>query len=44
MTPMLIGDLFERDVTRTIPPVVYFHEQEPAEPKREVEEDIITGG
>lgn len=41
---MLIGDLFERDVTRTIPPVVYFHEQEPAELKREVEEYIITGG
>lgn len=41
---MLIGDLFEKDVTRTIPPVVYFHEQEPAELKREVEEYIITGG
>ncbi|AUX22426.1 hypothetical protein SOCEGT47_029290 [Sorangium cellulosum] len=41
---MLIGDLFERDVTRAIPPVVYFHEQEPAELKREVEEYIITGG
>ena len=41
---MLIGDLFERQVTRAIPPVVYFHEQEPAELKREVEEYIITGG
>ena len=41
---MLIGDLFERDVTRAIPPVVYFHEQEPDELKREVEEYIITGG
>ncbi|KYF76807.1 hypothetical protein BE11_22350 [Sorangium cellulosum] len=41
---MLIGDLFEKDVTRAIPPVVYFHEQEPAELKREVEEYIITGG
>ena len=41
---MLIGDLFERDVTRTIPPVVYFHEQEPSELQREVEEYIITGG
>jgi len=41
---MLIGDLFEKDVTRAIPPVVYFHEQEPAELEREVEEYIITGG
>lgn len=41
---MLIGDLFERDVTRAIPPVVYFHEQEPGELQREVEEYIITGG
>jgi hypothetical protein len=41
---MLIGDVFERDVTRPIPPVVYFHEQEPAELQREVEEYIITGG
>jgi hypothetical protein len=41
---MQIGDLFEHDVTRDIPPVVYFHEQEPAELKREVGEYIITGG
>lgn len=41
---MLIGDLFEKDVTRTIPPVVYFHEQAPAELEREVGEYIITGG
>ncbi len=41
---MLLSDLFERDVTRTIPPVVYFHEQSPAELKREVDEYIITGG
>jgi hypothetical protein len=40
----LIGDLFERDVTRSIPPVVYFHEQEPANVEREVGEYIITGG
>lgn len=40
----LIGDLFEKDVTRTIPPVVYFHEQDPAALQREVEEYIITGG
>ncbi len=41
---MQIGDLFEREVTRPIPPVVYFHEQEPAELEREVTEYIITGG
>jgi len=41
---MLLSDLFERDVTRAIPPVVYFHEQEPSELKREVDEYIITGG
>ncbi len=41
---MLIGDLFEKDVTRAIPPVVYFHEQAPAELEREVSEYIITGG
>jgi hypothetical protein len=41
---MLIGDLFENDVTRAIPPVIYFHEQAPAELEREVGEYIITGG
>jgi hypothetical protein len=41
---MQIGDLFEREVTRAIPPVVYFHEQAPAELEREVTEYIITGG
>jgi len=41
---MLIADIFERDVTRAIPPVVYFHEQAPEELQREVEEYIITGG
>jgi hypothetical protein len=41
---MQIGDYFEQDVTRDIPPVVYFHEQGPAELKREVDEYIITGG
>ena len=41
---MLIEDLFEKKVTREIPPVVYFHEQAPAELMREVEEYIITGG
>lgn len=41
---MQIGDTFERDVRRPIPPVVYFHEQGAAELQREVEEYIITGG
>jgi hypothetical protein len=41
---MLIGDLFARDVTRTIPPVVYFHEQSAEALEREVQEYIITGG
>jgi hypothetical protein len=41
---MLISDLFEKDVTRAIPPVVYFHEQSPAKLKDEVDEYIITGG
>ena len=42
--PMNIRDLFVADVTRDIPPVVYFHEQTPAKLKAEVEEYIITGG
>ena len=41
---MLIRDLFQWDVTRDIPPVVYFHEQNPAKLKDEVSEYIITGG
>src|ERR1700722_10450241 len=41
---MQIGDLFERSVTRDIPPVVYFHEQTPEALQREVEEYIVTGG
>lgn len=41
---MLIRDLFQWDVTRDIPPVVYFHEQSPAKLKDEVTEYIITGG
>ena len=44
MTTVQIGDLFERSITRPIPPVVYFHEQGAAELQREVEEYIITGG
>lgn len=41
---MLIRDLFVSDVTRDIPPVVYFHEQSPAKLEAEVSEYIITGG
>lgn len=41
---MLIRDLFAADVTRDIPPVVYFHEQSPAKVQAEVLEYIITGG
>jgi hypothetical protein len=41
---MKIRDLFVADVTRDIPPVVYFHEKEPAKLRAEVGEYIITGG
>lgn len=41
---MKIRDLFVADVTRDIPPVVYFHEQSPAKLQEEVGEYIITGG
>jgi hypothetical protein len=41
---MLIRDLFVSDVTRDIPPVVYFHEQAPAKLADEVSEYIVTGG
>lgn len=41
---MLIRDLFLSDVTRDIPPVVYFHEQDPDKIAAEVSEYIITGG
>lgn len=40
----LIRDLFVSDVTRDIPPVVYFHEQTPEKLAAEVSEYIITGG
>ncbi|NRA34737.1 MAG: BREX system P-loop protein BrxC, partial [Polyangiaceae bacterium] len=40
----MIEDLFQRDVTRDINPVVYFHEQDPAKVAAEVSEYIITGG
>ena len=41
---MLIRELFVSDVTRDIPPVVYFHEQSPEKLASEVSEYIITGG
>ena len=41
---VMIEDLFQRDVTRDINPVVYFHEQDPAKVAAEVSEYIITGG
>ncbi|PGH49734.1 hypothetical protein CRI70_15985 [Streptomyces sp. Ru87] len=41
---MLIRDLFLSDVTRDIPPVVYFHEQGAEKLAAEVSEYIITGG
>ncbi len=41
---MKIRDLFAQDVTRNIPPVVYFHEQTPERLAAEVSEYIITGG
>ena len=41
---MLLKELFANDVTRDIPPVVYFHEQDPSKVAAEVSEYIITGG
>ncbi len=41
---LLIRDLFSSEVTRDIPPVVYFHEQAPDKIAAEVSEYIITGG
>ncbi len=41
---MKIRDLFLADVTRDIPPVVYFHEQSPEKVQAEVREYIVTGG
>lgn len=41
---MLLKDIFADDVTRDIPPVVYFHEQKPEKVAEEVREYIITGG
>lgn len=44
MTPTKLRDLFLADVTRDIPPVVYFHEQSPEKLRGEVSEYIVTGG
>jgi len=41
---MNLGEVFERVVTRNIPPVVYFHEQDGQRLADEVAEYIITGG
>ena len=41
---MKLRDLFQSDVTRDIPPVVYFHEQTPKKLEAEVGEYIVTGG
>lgn len=41
---MPIRELFVSDITRDIPPVVYFHEQSPEKLAVEVAEYIITGG
>jgi len=41
---MKLRDLFQSNITRDIPPVVYFHEQTPAKLAAEVDEYIITGG
>ena len=41
---MKIRELFVSDVTRDIPPVVYFHEQKNEKLAAEVGEYIITGG
>ena len=39
-----LRDIFRADVTRDIPPVVYFHEQSPEKVATEVSEYIVTGG
>lgn len=41
---MKILELFARNVTRPIAPVVYFHEDDPAKLHAEVREYIVTGG
>lgn len=41
---MKISQIFLSEVTRDIPPVIYFHEQKPEKLAAEVGEYIITGG
>jgi hypothetical protein len=41
---MTVQELFASDVTRDIPPVIYFAEQRPENLQAEVSEYIITGG
>lgn len=41
---MSIRELFVHDITRDIPPVVYFHDVDPHKVRSEVDEYIITGG
>ena len=41
-SPKTIRQLFRQDVTRDIPPVVYFHEQSPGKVQDEVSEDQMT--
>jgi len=41
---MKVEEIFATDVTRDIPPVIYFHEQSPEKLAAEVGEYIITGG
>jgi hypothetical protein len=41
---MKVRELFQLNITRDIPPVVYFHEQSPEKLEAEVNEYIITGG
>lgn len=44
LSDLPIRELFASDVTRDIPPVVYFHEQSPQKLEDEVGEYIVTGG
>jgi hypothetical protein len=41
---MSIRELFVHDLTRDIPPVVYFHDLDPHKVRSEVDEYIVTGG
>jgi hypothetical protein len=41
---MPIRELFVHDITRDIPPVVYFHDLDPKKVRSEVDEYIVTGG